>query len=241
MKALSIVMALLLVASLPLEAQVDLQKHDQFVNLSGGVGSTQGVGALSYNYNFGFGKRARLEAGLGLRFSSYFGRNKFYRTAPARLTSGKTGLFVIFSEDLNENIDTVFFNKPQVNMMNLALNLGYRFNARWSAGFNIDLMGFSFGSEKPGTYYDGNNTTPPMAKPTSFNLLLTSDNDKGSLNSEYFVKYKANKHWAFNLAFGYLFTEYTTNTKIQTAPNGIKNDRFRNKASTINGGISYHF
>lgn len=241
MRLIFVVIVALFFLPIGLAAQGVNRKHDQFLNLTVGFGSSQGLVAASYNYNWRFGKKSRLEAGLGLRFTSYIGRNKYYRTAPAKLTSGKTGLGVLFSDDINENIDTVFFNKPQVNFLNAAINLGYNFNSKFSAGFNIDFIGFSFGAEKIGTYYDGNNVNPPTAKPTAFNLLLTSDNDKGSLNSELFAKYKFNQHWAVNVAFGFLFTEYTTTTNIQTTPNGQTNDRFRNKATTGNVGISYNF
>ena len=75
------------------------------------------------------------------------------------------------------------------------------------------------------------------AKPTSFNILLISDNDRGSLNSELYGKYYWNEKWGVKLAAQFLFTEYTTDTEVQQFPE--PNDRFRNKSLLIAAGISY--
>lgn len=110
-------------------------------------------------------------------------------------------------------------------------------------GLNIDAIGFSFGKKQSGIYYGNNLATgvPVTAKPTGFNLLLISDNDKGSLASEFFAKYKWNESWGVKLAFEFLFAEYTTGTQVQTTPGGDKNDRFRKKMSGVGIGVSYHF
>jgi hypothetical protein len=61
------------------------------------------------------------------------------------------------------------------------------------------------------------------------------------LNSEYFALYNFNKKWGAKLGFQFLFTEYTTSSKIQTTTSGDKNDRFRNKSSEISLGATYQF
>jgi len=212
-----------------------------FFDLTGAIGSGQGSVAGSYVYNFKTGKKKKFELGLGLRFTSYFGSNQNFTTAPAKLTSGKTGPAVFFSDNIPENIDTLFFNKPQINSLNLSFNFGYHFTPKFLVGFNIDAIGFSFGGSKTATYLDGNNINPPTAKPTGFNLLLISDNDLGSLNSEFFGTYQFSKNWSAKAGYQFLFTEYTTDQKVQTTPDGQKNDRFRNKMSAIAVGLVYHF
>ena len=216
---------------------------NQFADITVGVGSSQVSGAFSYIYNWKIGKRKKWEAGFGARFTSYFGNNLYFKTAPAKLTSGKTGPGVLFADDIKPNIDSVLFPKAQVNALNLSLNFGYNFTKRFSLGFNIDAIGFSFGKKQSGIYYGNNFATgvPVTARPTGFNLLLISDNDKGSLNSELFAKYKCNDNWGIKLAFEFLFAEYTTNTQVQTTPGGDKNDRFRKKMSGGGIGITYNF
>lgn len=123
-------------------------------------------------------------------------------------------------------------------MLNITINLGYNITPRWYAGFNIDAIGFSFGGEKNGRFITNNAGQTVSAKPTGFNLLLISDNDKGSLNSELFVRYQWNKKWAARLGYQFLFTEYTTATEVQRFPEA--NDRFRNKVSAVLFGVSYN-
>jgi hypothetical protein len=216
---------------------------DNFVDITAGIGSSQYTGALSYVYNWKVGKRKRWELGLGARFTSYFGSNLYFRTAPAKLTSGKTDPTVLFREDIDANIDSVLFPRAQVNSLNLSLNFGYNFSKRFSAGLTIDAIGFSFGKKQSGVYYGNNFATgvPVTAKPTGFNVLLISDNDKGSLNSELFARYKWNDSWGVKLGLQFFFAEYTTNTEVQTTPGGDKNDRFRKKMAGVGIGITYNF
>lgn len=222
--------------------QKKVRTVDNFIDLTAGIGSSQATGALSYVYNWKVGKRKKWELGLGARFTSYFGSNLYYRTAPARLTSGKTDPTVLFTKDIEENIDSVLFPKVQINSLNLSLNFGYNFSKKFSAGLTIDAIGFSFGKKQNGVYYGNNFATgvPVTAKPTGFNLLLISDNDKGSLNSELFARYRWNDSWGVKLGLQFFFAEYTTDTKVQTTPSGDKNDRFRTKMAGVGIGVTYN-
>lgn len=235
---------LIVLLSIMVNAQQKKTKAvDNFVDITAGIGSSQYTGALSYVYNWKVGKRKRWELGLGARFTSYFGSNLYFRTAPAKLTSGKTDPTVLFREDIDANIDSVLFPKAQVNSLNLSLNFGYNFSKRFSAGLTIDAIGFSFGKKQSGVYYGNNFATgvPVTAKPTGFNVLLISDNDRGSLNSELFARYKWNDSWGVKLGLQFFFAEYTTNTEVQTTPGGDKNDRFRKKMAGVGIGITYNF
>ena len=234
---------IVLLSSMVNAQQKKTKAVDNFVDITAGIGSSQYTGALSYVYNWKLGKRKRWELGLGARFTSYFGSNLYFRTAPAKLTSGKTDPTVLFREDIDANIDSVLFPRAQVNSLNLSLNFGYNFSKRFSAGLTIDAIGFSFGKKQSGVYYGNNFATgvPVTAKPTGFNVLLISDNDKGSLNSELFARYKWNDSWGVKLGLQFFFAEYTTNTEVQTTPGGDKNDRFRKKMAGVGIGITYNF
>ncbi|MBL0183950.1 MAG: hypothetical protein IPP96_17380 [Chitinophagaceae bacterium] len=216
---------------------------DRFADFSVGIGRSQAAVSLAYVHNWKVLKRKKWEIGFGARFTSYFGSNHYFRTAPAKLTSGKTDPTVLFSDDIDANIDSVLFPKAQVNSFNISLNFGYNFSKKFSAGLNIDAVGFSFGGKQSGTYYGNNFATgvPVSAKPTVFNLLLISDNDKGSLNSELFGKYKWNNSWGVKLGIQFYFAEYKTDTKVQTTPGGDMNDRFRKKMLGAGIGVTYNF
>lgn len=216
---------------------------NRFADVTLGFGSSQVTAAASVVHNWKLGKREKWEAGLGVRFTGYFASDQYFKTAPAKLTSGKTGPAVLFADDIDANIDSVLFPKAQVNSLNLSFNFGYNVTSKLSVGFNIDAIGFSFGKKQPGTYYANNFATgvPVSAKPTGFNLLLISDNDLGSLASEFFARYRWNDAWAVKLGFEFFFAEYTTSTKVQTTPGGDMNDRFRKKMPGVGIGVTYHF
>lgn len=215
---------------------------DQSVSFTVAFASSEFSTSLGYQYLWKLGKKQQWRIGAGARFTNYFGSDQYYTTAPAELTSGKTGPAVFFSEDIPQNIDTVIFNSAQVNAFNISLNFTYNIYKKFTLGFNIDAIGFSFGGTKDG-FYLGNGGTglATTARPTAFNLLLISDNDKGSLNSEFFVQYTFNKKWGAKLGYQYLFTEYTTATNVQTTPDGQQNDQFRNKSSGISMGVTRSF
>lgn len=200
------------------------------------VGSQSAV-AGSWVHFHGVGSKQRFKIGYGVRFSSQFGKNLTYTTAPAIITSKQQGPQVLFSKIYNENIDTVYLPKAQNNMLNLSINLQYTIKNKVDIGFNIDAVGVTFGKGITGNYHSAASTYPnsnQAAKPTSFNALLVSDNDLGSLNSELYVRYWFNEHWAVRAGASFMFTEYTTNNKLR-----LDNNRFRNKSLMPLIGISY--
>jgi hypothetical protein len=210
-----------------------------FVDGTFSIGRNEGSLAVHYNRLWNLTKKQKLSAGIGARITSYLGANQYYVTAPAELTSGSTGPFVIFKENIVENMDTFLIQSPQITSINISINIHYKITEKISAGFNIDAIGLSLGGKKQGNYINGDTNSGAIssAKPTSFNALLISDNDLGSLNSELFARYQINDKLGLKLGASFLFTEYTTNIKVQTVPK--ENDRFRKKSLMLGLGISY--
>lgn len=134
---------------------------------------------------------------MGARSTFYSGTDKPFYTAPARLARSTTLPFIIvLAGHYEKNIDTLTVRKPSVLSLNLSANFGYRFSSKWHGGVNIDLIGFSLGSTSNAFLLSKGVISPdPEVKPAHFNLLLTGDNDYGSLNSEFFVKYKIAERW----------------------------------------------
>lgn len=220
-----------------------LPSINSFIDLAGTVGESQGAAAASYVHNWRLGTKKKWEIGYGVRWTSYFGVKTDFTTAPGRLARSTTFPFVIvFAGHETQNEDTLQAQRPFTNSINLSANFGYNFNSRWSAGFNIDVVGFTFGRTTSGILTsNGTSRTESSAKPAPFNILLTGDNDYGSLNSEFFLKYQLNSRWAVKADYQFIFVEYKTTTIKQTAPDGTMVDRFRNKANTFGVGVSYHF
>jgi len=218
------------------------KNRSTFVDVSGTIGAAQGSVAGSYVHNWKLGAAKKWEAGLGARITSYFGTKRDFTTAPARLARSTTTPFVIgFAGRKTENWDTLTVQRPFTNSLNLTANFGYNYN-RWYAGFNIDLVGVTLGRTTSAILTsNGTTTTEPSARPARFNVLLTGDNDYGSLNSEFFLRYRLSQRWSVKGIYQFLFVEYKTTNITQTAPDGTAVDRFRNKANNGGLGITYHF
>src|SRR5204862_7430107 len=104
-----------------------------------------------------------------------------------------------------------------INAFNLTLNFSYQLTPKLGLAFNIDAIGSSFGSTQTGTYV-GPAGGLVRATPSGFNLLLINNNDMGSLNSEFCVRYFFTEKVGVKLLYQHLFTEYTTYSDVQLQP-----------------------
>jgi hypothetical protein len=243
MKSLFAALALLVAAqSVQAQSKGDYKPLNQTADLALASNGDFTTVALSYNRLHGLGKSHRFRVGYGVRFTSAFGSNIDHRTAPARLTSGQASFAALFAEDIIANIDTVRFKSVQVNSLNVSIHLEYGITPRLDVGFNIDGLGFSFGGEQSGVFQANQPTRSPLsgttqtAKPTGFNLLLVSDSDLGSLNSEIYARYRLNDKISLRGGLGFQFSEYTTTRKLT-----FDNDRFRAKNLMPALAVAYHF
>ncbi|WP_317899599.1 hypothetical protein [Aurantibacillus circumpalustris] len=212
-------------------------KFNNNFDLALSASSNQFLGALSWTHFHAITKKKRFKIGYGIRFNVQSGKNLYYETAPAMLTSKRTDPGVLFSEIFHENIDTFYVAKSQNNSLNISINLQYTIKEKLDIGFNIDAVGFTFGGKTSGTYIahqSSDNGSVQTSKPTSFNALLISDNDIGMLNSELYARYWIKEKWAIKAGVSFVFTEYTTDNKLR-----LENDRWRNKALLGMIGITY--
>ncbi|HRH34759.1 MAG TPA: hypothetical protein PKY12_06855 [Catalimonadaceae bacterium] len=191
-----------------------------------------------FSWLYGLGKSRKFNLGIGFRYSGAFSQNQNFTTAPARLTSGQEGPQVLFAPDKPENVDTFQLGNSWVNALNLAIYLQYNLNEKWQLGFNIDAIGVSFGTKTRGNFNSIKSDNVGLksigAKPYPFNVLLVSDNDLGSLNSELFLRYFFKEKWAIKVGATFIFTEYQTDLKP-----AFDNDRFRHKSLQVMLGLSY--
>lgn len=209
-----------------------------------GIGSGQTNLSLSYQLAWRFGQKQRLRMGVGARFNAFFANDKYFVTAPAKIVKGESGPGALFKEPIKSNMDSVLFSSAQVYSLNVLIHISYVFSEKLSAGFNIDVIGASFGGSVPGTYVNGNApdaiyTKPVTASPSAFNLLLIGENDLGSLNSEFYLTYSLNEKWALRGGIQHIFMEYTTDTPVQQLPE--PNDRFRITPTVACLGVVYTF
>lgn len=223
-------------------AQEDNAKPEQAADFTLGIGSGQTNFSLSYQYAWRFGQKQKLRMGVGARFNGFFASDRYFVTAPAKIVKGESGPAALFKEPIKANMDSVQFTSAQAYSLNILIHISYAFTDKLRAGFNIDVIGVSFGGSSPGTYINGNATDaiytkPVTASPSAFNLLLVGENDLGSLNSEFFITYSLNEKWALKGGVQHIFMEYTTDTQVQQFPE--PNDRFRITPTVACFGVVY--
>lgn len=217
---------------------------NQFIDLTGTIGSSQGTASIAWVHNYKLWKQQKFEIGFGARLTSYFGSKKDFLTAgPAKYTRSFTAPFLIFfAGQKEENFDTLQVQMPLTFSLNFTANLGYNISPKWYAGFNIDVIGFTIGKKSSSVFTsNGETMIDPASKPAAFNLLLTGDHDLGTLNSEFFLKYKIADRWQLKAVYQFLFVEYEAQSVKQQIAGGPENDRFRNKANNFGLGVAYHF
>ncbi len=205
------------------------------------------ISAVKY-FSFGKNKPSKFRVGGGVRLNQISaGFCNKYISAPAKLTTGKSGPGVLFATQNPTNVDTFGLANSGVTALNFMIALNYHINSKINVEFNIDAVGFSFGGKQNVFLRDqkGNDaaTVLATASPTSVNALLVSDNDLGSLNSELVGTYKINNHWKGKAGLGFMFTEYTLNASSYTNSSNVlvNNNRIRNKSLGLTIGAIYNF
>ncbi|MBY0517275.1 MAG: hypothetical protein K2P81_10220 [Bacteriovoracaceae bacterium] len=178
--------------------------------------------------------------GVGVRGTSQWASDTGFTTAPSLLTTGQEGPHTIFLSDKKENIDDLRIQTSQVTSINIAAHLLYVHSSIWSFGTNIDVIGGSFGKRVKAKYTPKSDASSypsdVSARPTPLNLLLISDNDHGSLNSEFYARQDIGGGWGLKYALNFVFSEYTTTQRLRK-----NNDRFRHKALLPSFGVTRDF
>ena len=114
----------------------------------------------------------------------------------------------------------VLVQAPRLTTANVALHARVRVVGPVRLGFTIDLLGLTFGSGKLyGTGYD------ISIRPTRLNLLLGGANDRGSLNSEFYVGADLSPHFAVRAGLSHVVNAYTATVPGET---DLRYQRFSN-------------
>lgn len=213
-----------------------IQLQAQFISVgaNSSFGDKKNAFFLWGRHEFGLNASKSIRLGYGIRFSQFNAYKGLFLTAPLRLTK-------VDYTPQNANIDTLRISESHHFFTNVYIILGYTYKEKLDIRFSIDLAGLSFGNTVSGEHIlnaKANSSMPKyqsvQAKPTPFNLLLVSDNDIGSLNSEFTVGYWIKEKYYVFGGYSFLFAEYTTTEKLRN-----DNDRFRLKGHLGTIGIAY--
>ena len=223
-----------------------LDKSYKTFDLAMSGGGTGFSPSLSFTQMFSIGKSYRFKIGYGVRVTSYFGGAANFRTAPAKFTSGASSFAALVSDDIVANIDTFSVKSFQTNALNISINIQYALSKKLEVGVNIDATGKTWGGTVTGDliskrnkrkFQDGSTTS--SSNPETYNFLLVSDSDIGSLNSEVYARYWATEKIGIRAGLSFQFMELTTEKKVEI--NGRLNDTWRYRTLTPMVAVSYKF
>lgn len=222
-KIISYSLALLLISVLGFAQEKNNTTIDASVAFGSGFSPSIGI-----SKKWGIGSKGRFKIGTGVRLTNFSGSDIDFITAPADLTID------------DATIDTLRFPSAAVTYVAIPIHLEYSFGEKLDVGFNIDVVGLTFGGEQTGTFTTsesgGLNNSTQTANPTSPNILLVGDNDRGSLNSELYARYWPTEKFGIRAGLSFQFVEYTTDRELT-----FSNDRFRAKLMQPMIGLTYKF
>lgn len=203
----------------PVTDRLFLQQVDLSVATPSGI-----TAAIAYTPTFSFFDH-RLNAGIGGRFSSFFGSGSVV------FPNGNAALIAAGAKD------TLTVDQPRSYALNLMFAISVRLFAGLEAGMNIDLIGVGFGPEVTGQYagLEPALSGAQRASPSRLNLLLFGRHDYGQLDSEFFAGYWTGP-WGVRAGVSHMSTEYTSSRPLDG-----NNNRFRASATRGFIALGYRF
>ncbi|MFO0332287.1 MAG: hypothetical protein ACK514_13165, partial [Bacteroidota bacterium] len=99
--------------------------------------------------------------------------------------------------------------------------------------------GFYLGSTQRGVKNNYLQTKKTTETPTVYKVLFVYVHDRGTLNSEFYARYKLSEKWLLKIGLQHVFTEYSTNAQVQQVPQ--PNDRFRRIVNMFSLGVTRRF
>ncbi|MDX2062499.1 MAG: hypothetical protein SFY70_05515 [Bacteroidia bacterium] len=143
------------------------------------------------------GLKGRLMAGGGVRYNY----------------QGSTGQISLELIDDNRNANAeVLVSGLVVHNLALFAEASYRISDRLEGGFNIELVGVTFGPEQSLPLQPPD--FPLSVEPETLGLLLVGENDLGTLNSEFFAAYRVSERLWLRANLSYVVNNYLTTTPV---------------------------
>ncbi|WP_186648712.1 hypothetical protein [Fluviispira vulneris] len=168
---------------------------DKGINLSYGLDGQSSSYSIFFYQHFKLNSPLdKINIGYIIRFSNFnSARDLFYSDSSSSERTADKSIQIM---------------SPNVYSLNAGVSANAELFNNIGLGFNLDILGHSFGSTK----YIVNSTI--QAKPSPLNLFLYNINDLGSLNSEFYLYYLLNDQIFFRTGLSHYFSEYLTETPL---------------------------
>ena len=191
----------------------------QTVHASIGVGSKLVWGGGGYDIAVPLFNR-RLAVGLGVRTTLANSGSRVYHTAETKFAA--TDQDQLLAQNLAIGNGALYFT------------IEGRVYRRFGIGFNIDLVGYSFGRNYPANYGADGAGPPVSVNGNQYSLLLTTKNDHGFLHAEVYVSYKVGNRVQLRAGLAHQNLEL----QLSQEPINPGHDRFRQYISSGFVGVA---
>ena len=191
-------------------AQEDLPRREARLEVAAGAGSSRHTGALSFVYQFAVAWNRRARVGYGARYSFFGGSDLRFRTADRGQLDGNP-------------TDHAIVRDPAIHAVNLAAHVSLRLFGGAELGFNIDVIGVSFGRDKT-LESEAPGDAPRPGSPTSFNLLRGGARDRGTLNSEFYLGWQATQRLILRVGLSHFVAEYEAKSPLSGGSTRLRVD-----------------
>jgi hypothetical protein len=178
-------------------------KENHYVDMSLSLGQKIFTGSVAWHKMFNIAWKKRIRLGAGLRFNMANVIDRTFVTAfPARPEGG--------------SYDSLFLDDHTIYSLNLTFNADISFTRWLDAGMNIDVVGVSFGETSDASYQSATfspSASTEQANPELLNVFLFGRNDRGSLNSQFYLRFWPGENFFVKAGFSiYHIIENTSNT-----------------------------
>ena len=175
---------------------------EQQIHLTAGFEPSALSGSVGWVPHWTLGKSDRFRLGAGLRLSYFQGKALRLETAE----------YDAISRNETSIVSDV---SPQILALNATISAQY-YPLDWlSFGFNLDLIGQSFGPDGDASYAEDGFAAKQSLHPTRTNLFLVALRDIGTLNSEFYVATPLNDRWSVRLGLSHFFAEMTSEVPLK--------------------------
>lgn len=176
-------------------------KKNHEVSIGFQAGKNAQLVPLAWQHTWGIAWKKRILVGYGVQFSSFYGQ-------------GTT--LVTKASDVVGMRDTLMIRNAEVHSLNLTFHLEIRPFSWLYLGASLDLAGFSLGPKRT-AYIQGPNFPEGgeliNTRPQYGNLFLFGTRDKGSLNSQFFLKFWPTDFLSIKLGYSIYHVNYVAAEK----------------------------
>lgn len=196
------------------------------------VAAQQSAATLPWDFGVSFGDLARSVSAAKIMGLRSFAKNRvnvhWGVRASVMLGDGIRHLGV------GDETDTLYVPNMKLLAANAMIGAGVKLTDNIEFGVNVDLVGITFGTERPGLLVNPGNQLSTVA-PVWFNAFgFGSDRTRGSLNSQLYLMYDVTDEWKLRFGYSNLWTDYALQNPVLGSPT-----RFRSTLPTIFIGGRY--